>query len=130
MSSKITNLPTISKKKLPSLKNDLKWIIEASKLIANSVNVQKEQENIRLAIERKHEQIMNFINTMKMALNYAMLQQHQKEVEVVDKLLEGVEKAQYSGNLEHFKAYLDALVKITTNPGVARAGSEILKNFK
>ena len=78
MSSKITNLPTISKKKLPSLKNDLKWIIEASKLIANSVNVQKEQENIRLAIERKHEQIMNFINTMKMALNYAMLQQHQK----------------------------------------------------
>jgi len=124
----IKNLPTIIKK-VPA-KNGLTWILEAGNMIVDATKVQDEQETIRLAIERKHEQTMASINTMKEALNSAMQQQHQKEALGLGVILEGVMQSQNNGNLEELKSFLDSLVKITTNPGVARAGSEILKNFK
>ena len=125
----IKNLPTIIKNKVPA-KNGLTWILEAGNMIIDATKVQDEQETIRLAIERKHEQTMASINTMKEAVNFAMQQQHQKEALGLGVILEGVMQSQNNGNLEELKSFLDALVKITTNPGVARAGAEILKNFK
>ena len=125
----IKNLPGIAKNKFP-IKKDPAFVIDACQMIIDATKAQDEQETMRLAIERKHEQAMAYINTMKKALNSAMQQQHQKEALGLGVILEGVMQSQNNGNLEELKSFLDSLVKITTNPGVARAGAEILKNFK